>query len=141
MYEIVKVAEGLYAHMTGDSSFNTAIGGDASTAGRLYYGQAEDDTAFPYVVFQAIDNTQEDSTMSEAAYAVSIQFTIVEEYDAGPRACLDVADKLLAPMNRATFSITGHTMMAATLEVERGPEVDDRVYFQTCDYLIRGFES
>lgn len=141
MYELVKVAEGLYSHMTGDSGFNTAIGGDGSTAGRLFYGQAQEGTAFPYVVFFAIDNRDENGTMSEAAYAISVQFSIVEEYEAGPRACLDIADKLRARLNRSTFSITGHSMMAATLETERGPVVDDRSYLQTCDYLIRGFEN
>tara|TARA_R110000824_G_scaffold89623_10_gene219584 strand:+ start:512 stop:937 length:426 start_codon:yes stop_codon:yes gene_type:complete len=141
MYELVKVAEGLYTHMTGNSGFNTAIGGDASTAGRLYYSQAPENTTFPYVVFFAIDNRDETPTMSESSYAVRVQFSIVEESAAGPRACMDVADKLRARLNRATFGITDHTMMAATVEIERGPVLDDRTHLQTCDYLIRGFED
>jgi hypothetical protein len=141
MYQLVKVAEGLFAHMTGNCDFNTALGGDASTAGRLYYGQAPEDTAFPYVIFFAVDNRDETPTMSESSYAVSVQFSIVEEAAAGPRACLDIADKLRDRLNRSTFGITDHTMMAATVEIERGPVLDDRTYLQTCDYLIRGFED
>ena len=141
MYELVKVAAGLYSHLTADSGFNTSIGGDGSTAGRLYYGQAPEDTQMPFVVFFAIDNREENSTMSAAAYAVSVQFSIVEEYAAGPRSCLDITDKLRARLNRSTFAITGHTMMAATVEIERGPTPSDRAYLQTCDYLVRGFED
>jgi len=141
MYELVKVAEGLYTFMTGDAGFNTSIGGDASTAGRLYYGQAPEDTPYPYVVFFAIDNRDETPTMSESSYAVRVQFSIVEESAAGPRACMDIADKLRTRLNRATFGITDHTMMAATVEIERGPVLDDRTHLQTCDYLIRGFED
>ncbi len=141
MYELVKVAEGLFSHLTGDSGFNSSIGGSDIAAGRLYYGQAQEDAAMPYVVFFAVDNREENSTMSAAAYAVSVQFTIVEEYAAGPRSCLDIADKLRARLNRSTFAITDHTMMAATLEIERGPTASDRAYTQNCDYLIRGFED
>ena len=141
MYQLVKVADGLYTYMTADAGFNTSIGGSASTAGRLYYGQAPEGTTLPYVVFFAIDNRDETPTMSESSYAVSVQFSIVEEAAAGPRACLDISDKLRARLNRSTFGITDHTMMAATVENERGPVMDDRTYLQTCDYLIRGFED
>ena len=138
---LVPVIDGLYTHMTGDSTFNTAIGGDASTAGRIYYVTSPRKTSFPFVTYEVVSNRDEIPTMSDASYAVSVQFAIFESKAAGPRACMDINDKLKARLERATFSITSHTMMAATLEVERGPEDIDDAFFQRVDYLIRGFAS
>jgi hypothetical protein len=80
-------------------------------------------------------------TMSEASYAVTVEFEIVETKEAGPRACMDINDKLRDRLNRQSFTITGASMLAATLGVERGPVNVDQAYVQTVDYLIRGFAS
>ena len=138
---LVPVIEALYSYLTGDSTFNTAIGGSASAAGKLYYGTVPKDTEFPFVTYEILDNRDEMPTMSEASYSMSIGFLIFESKEAGPRACLDINDKLRARLNRQTFSITGATMLAATLEVDRGPEDIDNAFFQRVDYLIRGFGS
>ena len=68
-------------------------------------------------------------------------FKIVETKEAGPRACMDINDKLRDRLSRQTFTITGATMLAAALGVERGPVNVDQAYVQTVDYLIRGFAS
>ena len=141
MPNLVPVIEGLYSYLTADSAFNTAIGGSASGAGRLYYVTAPRQTSFPFVTHEVVSNTDEIPMMSEASYSASIGFAIYETKAAGPRACLDINDKLRERLNRQTFSITGATMMAATLEVERGPEDVDNAFFQRVDYLIRGFAS
>mgnify|MGYP006404495023 FL=1 len=138
---LVPVIEALYSYLTGDSTFNTSIGGSSSAAGKLYYGMAPKDTEFPFVAYEILDNRDEMPTMSQASYSMSVGFLIFESKEAGPRACLDINDKLNARINRQTFSITGHTMLAATLEVERGPEDIDNAFFQRVDYLIRGFGS
>jgi len=46
---LVPVIEALYSYLTGDSTFNTSIGGSSSAAGKLYYGMAPKDTEFPLV--------------------------------------------------------------------------------------------
>jgi len=141
MPNLVPVIEGLYSHMTGDSTFNTAIGGSASAAGRLFYATAPRQTSFPFVTYEVMSNRDEIPMMSQASYSASVSFVIYETLAAGPRACLDINDKLRARLDRQTFSITGATMLAATLEVERGPEDVDNAFFQRVDYLIRGFAS
>tara|TARA_Y100001973_G_C5209184_1_gene344087 strand:- start:17572 stop:18003 length:432 start_codon:yes stop_codon:yes gene_type:complete len=138
---LVPVIEGLYSHLTGDSTFNSAIGGSASSAGKLYYGLAPKDTSFPFVAYTVTRNRDEMPVLSEASYAVTVQFVIVESREAGPRACMDINDKLRLRLDRQTFAITGLTMLAAALEVERGPVDDDEAYVQTVDYLIRGFAA
>jgi len=138
---LVPVVEALYVYMTADSDFNTAIGGDASTAGSMYYSTAPNGSAFPFVVYEVTANRDELQCLSEASYAVSVTFTIFETKAAGPRACMDINDKLRTRLDRTTFSITDHTMLAATLEVERGPQDVDEAFFQQVSYLIRGFGS
>jgi hypothetical protein len=138
---LTPVVEAIYAHLTGDSNFNTAIGGTASSSGRLFYGTAPKGAAFPFCVYQVTQSRDELQAMSEASYAVSVQFSIFETKEAGPRACMDINDKLRTRLNRQTFSITGHTMLAAALEVERGPQDVDEAFFQQVSYLIRGFGS
>ena len=141
MPNLVPVIEGLYSYLTGDSTFNTAIGGSASSAGRLYYSLAPKGTSFPYATFQVISNTDALAPMAQEAYSSTIQISIFETYEAGPRACLDINDKLRARLNRETFSITGATMMAATMAIERGPMHVDESYMQAVDYLVRGFAA
>ena len=138
---LVPVVEGIYSHLTGDSTFNTAVGGSASAAGRLFYGLAPRETDFPFCVYTVVRNRDEMPLLSEASYAVTVQLIMVESKEAGPRARMDINDKLRARLDRQTFAITGHTMLAAALEVERGPTEDDEAFVQTADYLIRGFES
>ena len=141
MPNLVPVIEALYTYLTADSTFNTAIGGTASSAGRLFYVTSPRQTDFPFVTYEVVSNRDEMPMMSQASYSASIGFAIYESKAAGPRACLDINDKLRARLNRQTFSITGATMLAATLEVERGPEDVDNAFFQRVDYLIRGFAS
>jgi hypothetical protein len=141
MPTLVPVIEALYSYLTADSTFNTAIGGDASTAGRLFYVTSPRETSFPFVTYEVISNRDEMPLMSEASYSASVGFAIYETKAAGPRACLDINDKLRTRLNRQTFAITGATMLAATLEIERGPEDVDNAFFQRVDYLVRGFAS
>ena len=138
---LVNVIEGLYTWMTSDSTFNTAIGGSAGSAGRLFYGLAPSKTQFPFVTYEVVQNRDELPTMSEASYAVIVRFSIWETREAGPRACMDINDKLRSRLDRQTFSITGATMLAAALEVERGPSNLEQAFSQRVDYLIRGFGS
>tara|TARA_R110000824_G_scaffold157256_2_gene330689 strand:+ start:95 stop:523 length:429 start_codon:yes stop_codon:yes gene_type:complete len=138
---LVNVVGGLYTWLTTDSDFNTAIGGSSGVAGRLYYGLAPKGAALPLVMYEVTANRDEIPTMSEASYAVTVEFEIVETKEAGPRACMDINDKLRDRLSRQTFTITGATMLAAALGVERGPVNVDQAYVQTVDYLIRGFAS
>ena len=52
--DLANVVIGLYDFLTADNAFNTAIGGDGSTKGRLRYSQADKNETYPYVVFHII---------------------------------------------------------------------------------------
>ena len=139
--EIAKVTDGLYARLTADSTFNTAIGGTGSAAGRLYLDIAPHETAFPYVSFFIISGTAGMEAFDKQGYELRVQFTIWEDEDAGPRACLGVYDALHLRLHGAGFSVTDHNNMTAEQTLLLGPRKEDEVWRIDVDYFIRGHED
>ena len=136
----VKVLDGLYAYLTADSTFNTAIGGGVATAGRLCYGHAERDTTLPFTVYQIVSSVDGD-TMQKDGYDYRVQITAYEDVEAGARAVLDIMDKLRARLHRQRFTVTDHQQMTVSEDTVRGPFREDDAWRIDADYLVKGFET
>jgi len=132
------VLDGLYAYLTADSTFNTAIGGDAVTAGRLWYGHAERDTALPFCVYQIVSSVDGD-TMQTDGYEYRVQITAYEDVEAGPRATTDIMDKLRARLHRQRFAVVDQTQMTVSEDTLRGPFREDDAWRADADYLVKGY--
>jgi len=135
--EIQDILDGLYSHLTGDSAFNTALGGTGSTAGRLYLAEAVEEATLPYAVTLVIDDVPED-TFTTTGFMVRVQFSIYTARAPGPRAATVIQDKLRARLHNATFSITDHYTWCARCDINRGPFVDGITWRCDSDYLIQG---
>lgn len=134
------VLDGLYSYLTADSTFNTAIGGSGSAAGRISFGVADFEETLPYVVFNMVSATFAD-TMDKGGYEYRVQFTAYDDTEAGPRAVADLMDKLRTRLHRQQFSVTGHSNMTAVEDAPRGPFKEDDIWRMDADYFIRGFET
>ena len=138
----LNIVDGIYSYLTADSTFNTAIGGTASAAGRLYHGQTPTNATptTPYVVYFIIDTVDEDS-FDKDGFNISVQFSIWDTKASGARACLDTYDKLHARLHRAIVTMSNIDEMPAELDIKRGPVIDDQYWLIQADYLFRGYES
>lgn len=134
------VLAGLYTHLTGDAAFNTSLGGDATTAGRLYWDLAPEGTAYPYAVMSVIASLPRD-TFTDEGFDYRIQFSIFDDADAGPKSCVTIADNLHARLHRQTFTITGHDLESAFELIRIGPVYVDGAWQVTVDYRISGFDQ
>jgi len=138
--DVADIVAGLYSHLTGDSDFNTAIGGSGSTAGRLRFRLANKSETYPYCVFHVISLVGEDN-MTTDGYFIRFQFDIWESEEAGPRACMDVADDLRARMTRATYTITNHEQTQIRLDTATPPALEGTAWVSRCDYVAQGLRS
>lgn len=135
-----KIMDGLFAYLTGDSTFNTLIGGTASIAGRLINGLAKEDETFPYAVMNTISDVKND-TFDKPGYLIRVQFDLYEAKASGVRACWDILDTLVARLHRKKFTVVDHDQMAAQYDTKLGPFSDDRTWRITADFLIEGYET
>ena len=76
--ETDKVLDGLYSRLTGDSTFNTAIGGSATVAGRYRFGRAAREETLPYVVGDLISGVPIDA-FNVQGFRYRVQFTVVAD--------------------------------------------------------------
>jgi hypothetical protein len=132
-----KVSDGLYTFLTADSTFNTQIGGDASTAGRLRQGFAEENVTFPYAVMSSVSGIPED-TFTKDGMRILIQFDLYEKEAAGMRSAMDLLDTLMARLHRKTFAITGHKFMASLLQNYIGPFKEDKAIRIVATFALEG---
>ena len=137
------VLDGLFSHLTGDSTFNTAVGGTASSAGRIRYGLADQEETAPYVGFDLIDDTFAGTeTFAKQGFHMRVQFRIYGGPHTDPSDLMDVEDKLRARLHRASpFSVTGHTVTGSVRDQMRGPFREEDVWRIDADYMIDGFEN
>jgi hypothetical protein len=138
----INVIDGIYTRLTGDSDFNTAIGGSGAAAGRLYYAIAGQDETLPFVVFQVIDSTQFDTFQAEG-YEYRVQFSLYDDRDAGPRAVGDLGDDLRARLDTTRFTVTNADQMLAEEDLVIGPYMveDGSVWRLDLQYFIRGLDT
>lgn len=128
--------KGLYDHLKANSSFNTSLGGGASTAGRIWYGQAKPQETLPYAVmfwvsaenFDAFDKDGLDGTF---------QVSIWNTEAAGPDAVADIGDNLLARLNGVSVSATGNQIITPMVSQVRGPFLDEDAWRQDFDFRIQ----
>lgn len=129
---------GLDNHLVGDSTFNDAIGGSASTEGRLWLGQAPANETLPYAVSNVIDWVDMNA-MDQDGVELRVQISVyVSRADATPDDLTDIVDDLLDRMQRTT-SITianNHVTTTPHFEVMRGPLYDDTTIRMDVDFLL-----
>lgn len=135
--DMADIVAGLYTYISADSAFNTAVGGDASTAGRIRYARAQKGETYPYVVFHLISFVG-NNTMATDGYSARFQFDIWESEEAGPRACMDVADALRSRLSRAVYAITNHEQTQMRMDNELPPVLEETAWRQVCDYVAQG---
>lgn len=137
------ILNGLYAYLTADSTFNTSIGGDASTAGRIRYGLADQEEDAPYVVYDVIDDTFAGTeTFDKQGFHMRVQFRIYGDPHTDPADLMDVEDNLRARLHRAApFAVTGHKITGSVRDQMRGPFREEDVWRIDADYMIDGFEN
>lgn len=130
---ISAIWNGLYAHLTGTSDFNTSVGG------RVYLTNAPDNPTLPYAVVTVVDDVPLEG-FDLLGYETRVQIDVYADLDS-PRDCMDVADDLRARLHRTNFTISGADNMGAEMDVQRGAEREDERYRVSADYIIRGFET
>lgn len=131
------ISDAFYTYLTADSSFNTAIGGTSSTAGRLYLSLAPRDADFPFVVMTFISGVTFD-TMPKDGYSYRIQFAAFEDEGGGPRGCMDILDALRARLHRTRVSPTGYRELAVREDVPLAPFFNEKTWQQSVDYIAEG---
>lgn len=135
------VYSALWSHLTGDSDFNTSLGGNAFTTGRVYYEQqVPDEPTLPYAVMSVVDNVWADA-WDKQGYRARVQVTVWTDEDDGVVSPQTIIDELRARVHRVTFAVTGHDNMAAVIDITRGPLKEDDAFRMDADVLLRGFES
>lgn len=135
--DLSDITIGLFDHLTADNAFNSAIGGNASTAGRLRFMLADKSETYPYCTYNII-SVNDDSNMTTDGYKIRFQFDIWESEEAGARACMDISDALRSVLSRATYSITGHSQAQMRMDNEIPPMLEGTAWRQICDYVATG---
>ena len=135
-----KILDGLFTFLTADSTFNTLIGGSASTAGRITSGKAKENEDFPYVVMDTVSDVGND-TFDKDGYLMRIQFDLYESESAGKRACWDILDTLVARLHRKKFTVVDHDQMAAQYDSKLGPFAEGETWRIAADFRIEGYET
>jgi len=139
-----EITDGIYSRLTGDSTFNTAIGGGATTAGRLHYAIAPRDPTTPFVTYNVIGGAPI-RTMADDGYELRVQFSVYGGRAAGPRAVQAVMDLLRARLDVVRFTIANHANLPALEQMPRGPmldgDTDDALWVMYTDYLITCYDS
>lgn len=138
--ELAKFIDGIYSWLTADSTFNTAIGGGATTAGRLRYQLAQRDETMPYCVYTLIDGVPQD-TFPKDGVEIRVQFSIYTAKSGGSRAAAVVGDKLRARLKDVHLTVTSHGTWGAEEAAARGPLLDDDAWRIDLDFLISGLVS
>jgi hypothetical protein len=138
--DLANVVIGLYDFLTDDNAFNTSIGGDGSTKGRLRYSQADKNETYPYAVFHVISIVS-DNVMTTDGYFIRYQFDIWESEEAGARACMDISDALRGVLSRATYTISGHSQTQMRMDNEAPPLLEGTSWRHTCDYVATGLKD
>lgn len=135
----VDILDALYTRLTGNSTFNTAMGGNVTTAGRIRFGVANRDEAFPYCVITFVSGIER-RALGEAGYDYTLQFSIYDDTEAGARAVGAHCDTLRARLDAAHFTPTGHQQYAAREIAVRGPLYEVDAWRIDSDYVLTGFD-
>lgn len=121
--------KGIYSKISG-SDFSTSIGG------RLFIGEAPQESTFPYCVYYLITNTPDD-TLMESGEEFTIQFNIFSESNSPTEAC-NIYEYLKTLYDHTSLTITGynHTHTWRTFATLTKDEEDD-IWQYSVEYRIR----
>lgn len=134
------VGDALYTYLTGNSTFNTAMGGDATTAGRVDLGYAQADRSMPYCVVTFIDGIAA-GTMANDGLEFRIQLDIWDDLEAGPAAIAGHMDKLRLRLDRQRLTITSHNAITSEEDIVRGPLREQEAWRVSADYTVTVFRD
>jgi hypothetical protein len=134
--DTTEILTDIYSFMVADSSFNTSIGGDASTNGRLWWDKAEPDETLPYAVMTAVDWVKA-NVMATDGCVLRLQVAVyVDEASSTAAALTAIIDNLLDRMQRASITITNHENTTPAFDIMRGPVYDDDTIRMDADFLL-----
>lgn len=135
--------DALYSRLTGNSTFNTAMGGTASTAGRIRMDWIEEDSDLPYCAFTIVssDDWSAGGANGKDGDDVTVQFSIWDKGQLGPRAVAAHLDKLHARLARGRFTPSNQEVLTPLRLQTRGPFKDDLLWRVDADYRFFAFES
>jgi hypothetical protein len=121
----------LYTRLTGDSTFNTLLGGSASAAGRVWYGIAGERETSPYAAYEVVDNVPDLDTFDKDSYRMRVQISIFSHRRTdGPEDVGDIADALRERIMRVVLTVTDHEQLDMRVLQERGPFVDNEEWWR-----------
>jgi hypothetical protein len=130
----------LHTHLTADSTFNTAMGGDAVTAGRIRYDHVSEDETLPYAVATVTSDVFWDA-MDKQGTQMRLSVQIYEDQAVGLTVLLGHVDKLMARMHEAVPTIASHAPLTVQFDVAIGPIMEGELWRHNSDFMVRTFEA
>lgn len=118
---IEAILKGIFDLENASNPFKTAIGG------RFYLGEAPQDTAYPYCIYEQISGVP-DRTFTDKYEDILLQFTLVDSSDS-IATIADAETKQQALFDDAILTISGYVNIYITREsnvlIKKGMETDD----------------
>jgi len=137
---------GLMTRLTGDSDFNTAIGGSAGTAGRIYDGwppETDDSADDPFdsvpAPFAIVTVVADDDVLSFPADDIDadIQIDIYAKLDLGATALRVIGGDLYDRLHGATLTVSGYSVGEGQSRSRGSVEQDGRLLRLSTGYNIK----
>lgn len=120
---IEAILKGIFDLENASNPFKTAIGG------RFYLGEAPQDTAYPYCIYEQISGVP-DRTFTDKYEDILLQFTLVDSSDS-IATIADAETKMYALFDDAILTISGYSSITLDREssvlVKKGQEIDDAI--------------
>lgn len=122
---IEAILKGIFDLENTGNPFKTAIGG------RFYLGEAPQDTAYPYCIYEQISGVP-DRTFTDKYEDVLLQFTLVDSSDS-IATIADAEAKMYALFDDAVLTISGYSSITldrvSNVLVKKGQEIDDSITY------------
>lgn len=122
---IEALLKGIFDLENATNPFKTAIGG------RFYLGEAPQDTAYPYCIYEQISGVP-DRTFTDKYEDILLQFTLVDSSDS-IATIADAETKMYTLFDDATLTIAGYTSITLDREssvlVKKRHEIDDAITY------------
>lgn len=116
----------VFSKATSSNAFNTAI------AGKIYFNEAPQDTAFPYAVFSFLP-MQTNRDTGKKFYQTIVQFNI---YSTTQSSVESLAEKLMDLLEDSTLTITGFTFIRIDKQPIYNMGKNDNIYGIVVPYII-----
>lgn len=122
---IEAILKGIFDLENASNPFKTAIGG------RFYLGEAPQDTAYPYCIYEQISGVP-DRTFTDKYEDILLQFTLVDSSDS-IATIADAETKMYTLFDDAVLTVTGYTSVTldrvSSVLVKKGLEIDDNITY------------